>query len=482
MGEIFRPYPAYRHSGIEWLGDVPDHWEVRRLKSVCSKFGLYGANVAATQYQEAGVRFLRTTDITDDGQLKDGGVFLSKELARGYVLTDGDVLISRSGTIGRSFLYESEIHGACSYAGYLVRFVPGSLILPKYVYLFTKTQAFEGFLRVMAILSTIENVNAEKYANAHLPVPPLDEQAAIVRYLDYVDRRVRRYVEAKRKLIALLEEERQAVIHQAVTRGLDPNVPLKPSGVEWLGNIPALWEAAQLGRIGRFLKGGGGTREDEVDEGLLCIRYGDIYTSYNFHLEHCSSYITRERSSDYTLLEHGDILFAGSGETIEDIGKSVVNVLEVEAYCGGDIILLRLRIEANPRYMGYLMDCYQSTNQKSCMGRGVTVMHIYSSQLKYMHIALPPISEQASIAKYLDKATANIDAAIARARRQIELLEEYRTRLIADVVTGKLDVRAAATGLPDEEDDELRCADGGPETSLDRGAGKVLEIFEETAT
>ena len=167
-----KPYPAYKDSGVEWLGKVPEHWEVRRLKTLCSQSALYGANMAATSYATTGVRFLRTTDITEDGQLKGGGVFLPKELIRDYLLADGDVLISRSGTIGRSLLYRSSSHGPCAYAGYLVRFVPASEVLPRYIFLFTKTQAFAGFLRVMAISSTIENVNGEKYANSPLSVPP----------------------------------------------------------------------------------------------------------------------------------------------------------------------------------------------------------------------------------------------------------------------------------------------------------------------
>ena len=267
-----------------------------------------------------------------------------------------------------------------------------------------------------------------------------------------MDRRIRRYVAAKRKLIALLEEEKQAVVNRAVTRGLDPSVRLKPSGVEWLGDVPEHWEVVELGRIGRFSKGGGGTKEDEVDAGLPCIRYGDIYMHYKYHIGHSRSYIRPERSSDYTPMRYGDILFAGSGETIEEIGKSAVNLLDEEAYCGGDVILFRPGIDMNARFMGYATDCFQSAYQKSCMGRGITIMHIYSSKLKYMCLALPPHHDQAAVVEYLDKATADFNAAIARARRQIELLQEYRTRLIADVVTGKLDVREAAAQLPDESD------------------------------
>ena len=152
---------------------------------------------------------------------------------------DGDVLISRSGTIGRSLLYDRSVHGPCAYAGYLVRFVLASEVLPKYIFLFTKTQAFAGFLRMMAISSTIENVNGEKYANSPLALPPLPEQAAIVRFLDHADRRIRRYIRAKQRLITLLEEQKQALIHQAVTgrsastRQRQPYPPTSPPA--WSG-------------------------------------------------------------------------------------------------------------------------------------------------------------------------------------------------------------------------------------------------------
>ena len=168
-----------------------------------------------------------------------------------------------------------------------------------------------------------------------------------------MDLRVRRYIDVKQKLIDLLEEEKQAIINQAVSRGLDPNVRLKPSGVKWLGDVPEHWELIQLGRIGRLSKGGGGTKEDEVDAGLPCIRYGDIYMNHKYHIEHSRSYITPERCSDYTPMRYGDILFAGSGETIEEIGKSAVNLLDEEAYCGGDVILFRPGIDMNARFMGY---------------------------------------------------------------------------------------------------------------------------------
>ena len=238
-----QPYPAYRTSGVEWLGDMPEHWEVRRLKQLCSKSALYGANILLrntkrTESDSYGQRTSQTKDISG----RD--VFLSEELVRYYLLKDKDLLIIKK-WYSRALVpaINQSCMGHAHTLGILFASFRMSLVLAEYIFQFTKTQAFDGFLRVMAISSTIENVNADKYANAHLTLPPLHEQAAIVRYLDYVDRRVRRYLRAKEKLIGLLEEEKQAIINQAVTRGLDPSVRLKPSGVEWLGDVPEHWDS-----------------------------------------------------------------------------------------------------------------------------------------------------------------------------------------------------------------------------------------------
>ena len=220
IGDL-KPYSATKASDTPWLGDVPEHWVIRRLKQVCLRSALYGANIPASSYVPAGVRFLRTTDIRDDGSLKSGGVHVSAEDADGYTLSDGDLLISRSGTVGRSFLYDSGAHGVCAYAGYLVRFVLGASVSPRFMFYFTRSAAFEDFLKVASIQLTIENVNGEKYANTPLPVPPLSEQLEIVRFLAYADLRINRYIQAKRRLIKLLEEQKQATIYESVTQGLE---------------------------------------------------------------------------------------------------------------------------------------------------------------------------------------------------------------------------------------------------------------------
>jgi type I restriction enzyme S subunit len=221
--------------------------------------------------------------------------------------------------------------------------------------------------------------------------------------------------------------------------GLGPHPSYKDSGTELLGEIPAHWDALQLGRFGRLFKGSGGTKEDETAVGVPCIRYGDIYTQHQFFVQASRSCVSEERAVDYTPIRYGDILFAGSGETLEEIGKSVASLIRSRACCGGDVIVFRPSIEVNARFLGYAADCRTSAFQKSRMGRGITVMHLYGDRLKYLWIALPPLAEQATIARYLDHETADIDALVAKKQRLIELLQEKRTALISHAVIKGLD-------------------------------------------
>ena len=284
---------------------------------------------------------------------------------------------------------------------------------------------------------------ADDFLDIPLLCPPLDEQHAIVRYLDHANELISRYVSAKERLIALLEEQRQALIHQVVTRGLDQTVPVKQSDIPGLDVIPNHWKTISLGQLGSFSKGGGGTKDDQVEEGIPCVRYGDIYTSHKYFVRKTTSFIAPTNVHDYARMQYGDVLFTGSGETIEDIGKSVVNLIHGEAYCGGDVIMLRPHSETASKFLGYLLDSPSLVHQKSSIGRGITIMHVYSSQLKYIRLAIPPLSEQAEIGEFLEKSTLTANNAIDNAKHQIDLINEYRTRLIADVVTGQLDVRSA---------------------------------------
>lgn len=218
-------------------------------------------------------------------------------------------------------------------------------------------------------------------------------------------------------------------------RRFPPYPVYEQSGVRWLGQIPAHWVVRRLGQLGVFFKGNGGTKEDEVFDGVPCVRYGDLYTSHQFFIHATRRRIAPHRARAYTPIEYGDLLFAASGETFEEIGKSAVSLIKSEARCGGDVVVFRPSVPIEPRFLGYASDCYSAAAQKALMGTGSIIKHIDAGQLKYLAIALPPGSEQLAIADALDRETEKIDALIAKQEQLIGLLHESRTALITRSVT-----------------------------------------------
>jgi len=216
------PDAPMKDSGVEWLGEIPSHWGVKKLKHLCSRSAIYGANEAANSYSETGIRFLRTSDIDDSGDLLDDSpIYIDPISVQDYRLINGDLLVSRSGTIGRSFLYDNNRHGECAYAGYLVRFVPNKKLVPKFVFYFTKSATFKDWLQVSVIQSTIGNVNGQKYANMPMPITEVTEQRAIVDYLDQETARIDNLVDRINQAVEKLQEYRTALITAAVTGRID---------------------------------------------------------------------------------------------------------------------------------------------------------------------------------------------------------------------------------------------------------------------
>ena len=276
------------------------------------------------------------------------------------------------------------------------------------------------------------------------PLPPLPEQTAIVRYLDCADERIRRYVSGKQKLIRLMEEENQAVIHRAVTRGLDPNVRLKPSGVEWLGDVPTHWEQRRVKQVSRILRGKFMHRPRN-DPSLYDGPYPFIQTGEVAR--------TKKTITGYsqTLNKQGlavSMMFP-AGTLVMTIAANIgdVAILDFEACFPDSVVGFVPRRNIDRDYLYYLFRAMKAELLREAPVN--TQGNLNVDRIGSRQIAFPSLLEQTAIVRYLDKATANIDIAISRTHRQIELLQEYRTRLIADVATGKLDVRGAAANLPD---------------------------------
>ncbi|MDE0078629.1 MAG: restriction endonuclease subunit S [Caldilineaceae bacterium] len=273
------------------------------------------------------------------------------------------------------------------------------------------------------------------------PFPPFVEQRAIVRYLDHVDRRIQRYIEAKEKLIALLQEARQSIIQRSVTRGIDPDVPFKPSGVEGLGDVPAHWEV----RRAKYLYHEVNERSSTGAEELMSVSHKTGVTPRKKNV----TMFRAETNVGYKLCRPGDIVVNTMWAYMAALGVARQVGLVSPSY---NVYRPIAGEEMNLDYIDPLLRTETYRTEYLVRSTGITVsrLRLYPESFLDIPLLYPPVEEQAAIAAYLEKATADIDAAIDNARRQVEFMTEYRTSLIAHVVTGKLDVRAAAEQLPQE--------------------------------
>ena len=422
MTADLKPYPTYKPSGVEWLGDVPAHWEVRRLKNICRL--AYGDSLSSENRADGTVPVYGS-----NGQV---GMHSNPN-------TGGQCLIiGRKGSFGKVH-YSAEPVFAIDTTFFVDSRYTAANIRWLYYLL--------GWLQLDAVSkdSAVPGLNRED-AYQHIGFyPPLAEQVAIVRYLDHTDGRIRRYLRSRERLIELLKEYRQAVIYESVTRGLDPDVPLKPSGVEWLGDVPAHWEVR---RLKHWIKINEAVLPETTDPNFdfRYLEIGAVGTGVLVE-EPSTIRFAHAPSRARRIVKSGDTIIS----TVRTYLKAVWFAEEVNdaLICSTGFAVLTPRRATAPKFVSYVVQNNAFTDRVTAESVGIAYPAIAESRFRSFYVCVPPLAEQAAIAAYLDKQTAAIDAAMARAQREIDLLSEYRTRLIADVVTGQVDVREVA-GLPDD--------------------------------
>ena len=431
-------YSKYKPSGVEWLGEVPEHWEVRRLGSIVQIINGATPESNTPTYWGGGIVWLTPEDL---GRLTSRWIDNSaRQITKdGYktcgttIAPTGSVAISTRAPIGYIGILNTP---ACVNQGCRL-LVPTKAVHSSYLYY--KLQVVRVDLASLGQGSTFTELSRSKLSGFSITLPPLPEQTAIVRYIDYFDRRIRRYIVAKQKLIKLLEEQRQVIIHRAVTRGLDPDVPLKHSGVEWLGEVPEHWETERLkAHVTNITEQ---IFAHESDTPCIALEHVESWTG-----------IIRESSADtefdskVKIFQAGDVLFGKLRPYLAKVTRP-----KHGGVCVGEFLVLRMGKDSwSSAYLEKLLRSKSVIGIVNSSTFGAKMPRAEWQFIRSVILPLPPIPEQTAIVEYLDKATADIDSAITRARRGIDLLQEYRTRLIADVVTGKLDVREAAAALPDE--------------------------------
>ena len=416
------PYPKMKDSGVPWLGKIPTHWAIRRLKQICRL--AYGAALA--------------TDVRQDGTIP---VFGSNGHVGFHNLANTKspcIVIGRKGSFGKVNYSRDPVFAIDTTFFVDNRFSSAHI---RWLYFLL------GWLRLDEVSkdSAVPGLDREDTYQNLAALPPLPEQAAIVRFLDHADRRIRRYIRAKQKLITLLEEQKQAIIHQAMTGQVDvrtgqPYPAYKPSGVEWLGNVPVHWEVRRNGRL--FVqRNETGFPELPILEVSLNtgIRIRDFGNSDRKQI--------MAVRSEYKRAVKGDIAY-----NMMRMWQGAVGVIPVDGLVSPAYVVARPLKGTESRYFSALFrtNVYMAEVDKYSHGIVKDRNRLYWEDFKQMPTPYPPPDEQGCIVRYLDKTTDDIDTAVARGRQEIDLLREYRTRLITDVVTGKLDVRSAAARLPDE--------------------------------
>lgn len=418
-----------KDSGISWVGEIPKEWEIGRIGGL---YELRNQKVSDKDFIPLSVTMkgilpqLETAAKTNDGD--------NRKLVR-----KGDFAInSRSDRRGSCGI--SDYDGSVSLINTILK--PRNQMNARYYNWLFHTPLFadEFYKWGHGIVDDLWTTNWGEMKKISIPAPSLNEQQRIAEFLDIECGKIDGLKEDIQAQIDTLEQYKRSVITEAVTHGLNPSAPMKDSGIPWVDEVPQNWGIRRVKYIATCLKKGNGiTKEDIVEDGdTLCIRYGEIYTKYNLSFFECTTRTNKERISSKQYFTQGDILFAGTGELIEEIGKNIVYLGTGDCLAGGDIIILKHK--QNARYLNYALnsECVQA--QKSCNKAKLKVVHISAFEIGNIKIALPPLDEQQEIADYLDNKCAEIEQIIADKKTQIETLDGYKKSLIYEYVTGKKEV------------------------------------------
>ncbi len=416
-----KPYPAYKDSGVEWLGEVPAHWQVRKLRNTIRSVAERNRPdlPLLSVVREKGVV---VRDVSDKDENHN---FIPDDLTNYKVVKRHQFAMNKMKAWQGSYGV-SNFHGIVSPA-YFVFDIDG--VDSNYFHTSIRSKAYVPYFTRASDGVRIGQWDLSIARMREIPflVPSVSEQTAIVRFLDHADRRIQRYIRAKQKLIALLEEQKQAIIHQAVTGQTDvrtgqPYPSYKDSGVEWLGEVPDHWELRRLKWVTRLQRGYDLPADRRVPGPFPVVSSGGVIDS------------------------HAEARCTGPGVVMGRYGSTDAVYFVEEDFWPHNTSLFVTDFQGNRKKWCYYL--LRSITKADQAGKSA-VPGLDRKDLFQIVIAVPPVAEQKWAVQSIEAATDSFTNAISMAGREIDLLREYRTRLIADVVTGKLDVREAAAELPE---------------------------------
>jgi type I restriction enzyme S subunit len=436
----FPRYPKYKPSGVEWLGDVPVGWEVNRIKRsiLTSKNGVWGAEPLQ---DESDIPCVRVADFDRQRlrvELSDPTIRNVVESERvGRVLCKGDLLLEKAGggdlqPVGCVVLYDDERPAVCSNFVARVQIAPG-MHASYWRYVHAAAYAVRLNTRSIKQTSGIQNLDGSQYFDERAAFPPLPEQTAIAEFLDRETGKIDGLVAEQRRLMELLKEKRQAVISHAVTKGLNPHAPMKPSGIEWLGDVPEHWDCVRNKVVFEEISERSISEEGE----LMTVSH---ITGVTPRSQKDVNMFLAETLDGYKKCRRGDLVINTMWAWMGALGCSPCDGLVSPAY---NIYRPRNASRLSPAYYDYLcrLPAHVVTMKANSTGVWESRLRLYPDAFLSMRLPVPPLKEQLSIVEYLSIQTAEWDTLTAEAQRAIDLLQERRTALISAAVTGQIDVR-----------------------------------------
>ena len=425
-------YPSYKPTGVKWPGEIPSHWEMLPGLAIFKENKEKNSNLAVNTVLSLSYGKIVVKKDIDEG-LVPAEYNTYQIVHPGYIIircTDlqNDKVSLRTGLVKDDGI----ITGA--YLGLVTSGKYNSSYMHYFLHAWDITK--EIYRHGNGLRQSLSWLDLRRLP---ILIPPIAEQTAIANYLDTATAKIDAAIAQQQKMIDLLNERKQIIINRAVTKGLNPNAKMKDSGVEWIGEVPEGWEVRRMGSLGEFSKGGNISRDDLQEYGKCAILYGDIYTKYNIQTAIVRNHISEKVAEKSVRISKGDILMTSSGETKEDIGKTIVYLGNEEAFIGGDVILFRQQ-NNDSTFLSYALNSQYAKDYRYKESKGEIIVHIYASSLKRLYLALPPIEEQIKVVNYLDGQIDAIDNEIEVINKQISLLQERKQIIINEVVTGKVKV------------------------------------------
>ncbi len=432
-------YDTYKDSGVQWLGEIPGHWGCTRLKYLTSKIGSGSTPTGGSEvYQDSGVLFLRSQNIYNYGLKLEDVAYISEEIheeMKGTHVKPGDILYNiTGGSIGRCCLAPKSLRKAN--VNQHVSIVRPSNIENNYLLYCLQSEYCQLQMRVLQTGGNREGLSATAFKLFNITIPPLSEQRSIVSFLDAKCGKIDEWVTKKQKEVEHLQELKQRVIADAVTRGLNPHVKMKATNIPWLKEIPEHWERNKVLRL--FKQIGSGTTPSSgdaslyADEGTPWLQSGDFN---NNEINSTSKFLTDKALDNYSLklYNSGGVVIAMYGASIGKVGLLNIATTVNQACC----------VLSDSDHLLQKFSFYVFINEKDNLvkkSKGGTQPNISQEIIKSHYIPVPPLSEQRSIVSYLDAKCAKIDKLIANITKEIDCIKEYKQRLISDVVTGQIKV------------------------------------------